>query len=66
MNRQRYHFALVSYWALFILLPVGVLLVWFGPSASNFVGYMVALVVLVVIGEHGFRRWKNLWKVHEE
>ena len=66
MNKRRYRFALVSYWLLFILLPIGALLVWLGASASNFVVYLAALVILVMIGERGFRGWKKIWKVHEE
>lgn len=63
MNRWRYRLALVTYWTLFIVLPLGALVLWLGAPQENFAVYMVALVVLVMVGERGFRSWKKLWKV---
>lgn len=63
MKKWRYHLALLSYWVLFILLPMGALIVWLGASASNLAAYLIALVVLVVIGERGFRSWKRICRV---
>ena len=61
MNRAK--LALGSYWVLFIIGPLVVCFVLFGASVRA-AGYCVPiLVVLCVIGEHGFRRWKRLWRV---
>jgi len=44
---------------LFIIIPIIAVAFLVGGG----VGLIALLVVLVVIGEHGFRPWKRLWKV---
>jgi hypothetical protein len=61
MNRTK--LALASYWALFVLAPLVTCFLLLGASAQA-AGYCVPIfVVLCIIGEHGFRRWKRIWKV---
>ena len=55
----RYIWARASYWLLFIIIPIIAVAFLVGGG----VGLIALLVVLVVIGEHGFRPWKRLWKV---
>jgi hypothetical protein len=64
-NRQpdrpyRQHAALVSYWLLFIFLPLGGFLVWRGITTSALGLLLPLFFVLVLIGEHGLRLWKRL------
>jgi len=56
-------FAGVSYWALFIIAPVSLCI--YGLRAWGVSGWfcLPVILVLLVIGEHGFRRWKRLWRV---
>ena len=61
----RCHAARVSYWLLFVFLPITGLLAWRGiKNALPFV--LPLFLVLVLIGEHAFRPWKRLWGVPEE
>jgi hypothetical protein len=61
MNRTM--LALGSYWAIFIIAPLALCFLLLGASARA-VGYCLPLfVVLCLIGERGFRRWKRLWRV---
>ena len=63
---KRYHLALVTYWSLFIIAPSVVLYLLLGRSKSN-VGICIGVgMVLIIIGERGFRPWKRLWKVDAE
>jgi hypothetical protein len=55
----RYLWARASYWFLFIIAPIIAVSFWVGGG----IGIIGLLIVLVVIGEHGFRPWKRLWKV---
>jgi len=55
--------ALGSYLALFILAPLVACFLILGASARA-AGYCVPIfVVLCLIGERGYRRWKRLWRV---
>ncbi len=66
MNQTRYLLARVSYWSLFIIAPTVALFFLFGASASSAGVCLGVVVVLVVVGEHGFRPWKRLWKVEAD
>lgn len=59
----RYRLARVSYWLLFIIAPAVVLFFIVGVSSSSAGVCFGVGVVLAIIGEHGFRPWKRLWKV---
>jgi hypothetical protein len=55
--------ALGSYWTLFVVAPLAACFFVLGSSARA-AGYCLPIfLVLCLIGEHGFRRWKRLWKV---
>jgi hypothetical protein len=63
METARDFWARVSYWLLFIVAPTVAaffLLSDTGKSGAVCVGIFI---VLVVIGEHGFRRWKRLFGI---
>ena len=62
-DRGRFHFAVYSYWFLFIIAPVVVVFELTKPKNAGFGWLCGLLVVLVVFGEYGFRPWKRLWKV---
>ena len=54
---------LVSFWLLFIIAPA-VLVFWLVRDMRlGFVIGIIALFVLLIAGEHGFRVWKRWWKV---
>ena len=59
----RYRLALVSYWSLFVIAPTVALFFILGRSSSNAGVCFGVGVILTIIGEHGFRPWKRLWKV---
>ncbi|MFN0079154.1 MAG: hypothetical protein ACKVY0_22045 [Prosthecobacter sp.] len=61
MNRTI--FALGSYWALFVIAPLVVCFFLFGASARAADYCLPVFIVLCLIGERGFRRWKRLWRV---
>jgi hypothetical protein len=59
----RYKLAQASYWFLFVIGPAAGLFLILGVSSVN-AGFCFGLgLILTVIGEHGFRPWKRLWKV---
>jgi hypothetical protein len=60
---RRYRLALFSYWSLLIIAPAVVLFFILGASSSSAGVSFGVGVVLAIIGEHGFRPWKRLWKV---
>ena len=62
-QNTRYLLARVSYLSLFVFAPVAALFFTLGASAANAGICFGALIVLLIIGEHGFRPWKRLWKV---
>jgi hypothetical protein len=67
MNQTtRYRLARVSYWSLFIIAPAVALFFLVGASASNAGICLGVIVFLVIVGEHGFRPWKRLWKVEAD
>ena len=53
---------LASYRLLFVILPV-VLVLLLLPKGKRLGSVLPLGFVLVLIGEHGFRRWKTLWRV---
>lgn len=55
--------ALITYWALFIIAPLALFIIWRGQSVSTAVLSVVLFLVLAVIGERGFRLWKRFWRV---
>ena len=55
--------ALVSYWLLFILLPLAGFLAWRGITAATLAILLPLLLVLVLIGEHALRPWRRLWRL---
>jgi len=60
MNRTT--LALGNYWALFVIGPLIGCFFLLGASARA-AGYCVPIfLVLCLIGERGFRRWKRLWR----
>ena len=64
MDRNtRYRLARASYLSLFVVAPAVALFFILGASASNAGICFGTLVALAVIGEHGLRPWKRLWKV---
>jgi len=63
MESSRAFWARVSYWLLFIIAPTVAAYFLLGGTAKNGAVCVGIFVVLVVIGEHGFRRWKRLFGV---
>jgi hypothetical protein len=63
MELPRAIWARVSYWLLFIIAPTVAAFFLLGASAKNGAACVGIFVVLVVVGEHGFRRWKRLFGV---
>ncbi len=55
--------ALSSYWLLFVIVPL-VLVLWLTGLKALAVWLILPLfLVLVAVGERGFRIWKRLWKI---
>ena len=59
----RYRLARVSYCSLFVLTPAIAAFFALGASGSSAGASVAVLVILAVVGEHGFRPWKRLWGV---
>ena len=56
------YICLLTYWALFIIAPLTFIL-FLVPSNWKIGTAVISLIILVMIGEHGFRKWKKLWDV---
>ena len=57
---------LLTYWLLFILSPLVIFAFMMTFSVPALMIGFVLLIVLAIIGEHGFRRWKRLFKTSDE
>jgi len=55
--------ALVSYWLLFVILPTLAIIFFWGFSRATILAGVGILLILLVIGERGFRLWKHLWRI---
>jgi len=53
---------LASYWFLFVIIPVSVVLC-FVPLSCRLVIAIVLLLILLALGERGYRKWKKLWDI---
>ena len=53
---------LAAYWILFVIVPGGIIL-WFVPLPWRIASAIPIGLLLLLIGEHGFRKWKRIWKV---
>jgi hypothetical protein len=53
---------LASYWLLFIILPAALVL-WLVPTGERLSFALPIGLVLILVGENGFRGWKQLWRV---
>ena len=53
---------LLTYWLLFIILPCGIALS-FLPSDWRVASAIPIALIIILVGEHGFRKWKRVWKV---
>jgi hypothetical protein len=59
----RLRLALISYWLLFVIVPL-VLVLWLTGLKALAVWLILPLfLLLVAVGERGFRIWKRLWKI---
>jgi len=66
MRSLRYRLALASYWLAFIIGPALVFFLWLGPSSTN-AGIAFGLaVILMLVGERGFRPWRRLWRLETD
>ena len=63
IKKSHYRLALCSYWLLFVMAPALALFFILGRSTLNAGVCFGVGVVLAIIGERGFRRWKRLWKI---
>ncbi len=57
MNRESV--ALISYWALFVVLPAAAIFALLGVSVWSF----LSIPVLVLAGEHGFHWWPRICRL---
>lgn len=55
--------AVITYWALFILGPLYLFVAWWGWTPLTKAILVPLFFILFLIGEHGFRIWKRLWRV---
>ena len=55
--------ALVSYWLLFVITPILALIVFCGFSRTSVFAGVGIFLVLLILGERGFRLWKHLWRI---
>jgi len=54
-----------TYWALFIVAPT-LAVVFFGSWKHPRIGWALPVfIVLVLIGEHAYRRWVKLWRFND-
>ena len=63
MEPKQLILARVSYWFLFIVAPTIAAFFLFGISVKNGAACIGIFLILIFIGEHGFRRWKRLFGV---
>ncbi len=56
--------ALLSYWALFILLPTLIFALAFRGSPMMVVVGFLALVAFILLGQRGYKEWKKLFKIN--
>jgi len=63
MESARSFWARISYWLLFVIAPTVAAFFLLGGSAKNGTETVCIFVVLCVIGERGFRRWKKLFGI---
>ncbi len=62
-SSKRYRLAVASYWLAFVIVPALVFLLLLGPSSTN-AGIAFGLaVILMLVGERGFRPWRRLWRL---
>ena len=59
-STTRYRLALASYWLAFVVVPAGVALAFLGLSGRSAVIVAGLAMILILIGERGFRRWRRL------
>jgi hypothetical protein len=56
------HFGVrVSYWLLLVIAPPVAIFLLLGGSVKNGSFCAGVFVILIWLGEFGFRRWKRLW-----
>jgi hypothetical protein len=55
--------ALVSYWSLFIFLPLVGFIAWRGITAASLILLIPLFLVLVLVGERALRLWRRLWRL---
>lgn len=58
MKTDKSELVRLTYWALFVIAPTG-----FSVYLWGFGICLPVFFVLVLLGEHGFRQWKKLWKI---
>jgi len=56
MNKK---FLTIKYWLLYIALPIFVLAFIFVYFVIPLVFFVIAIIILVGVGERGFRYWKK-------
>jgi hypothetical protein len=61
MEPIRHLWARVTYWLLFIIAPSVAIFLYLGASVKNGAVCLGLFVVLILIGEHGFRRWTRFF-----
>lgn len=54
---------LVSYWLLFVVTPILAIIGFWGLSRPTIIAGVSLFLILLVIGERGFRLWKHLWRI---
>ena len=60
---MRARIALISYWALFIIAPLCLFLVWRGFTVLTELLALLLFLLLAALGERGFGQWKRLWRI---
>lgn len=63
---MRVRLALISFWALFIVAPMLLFIVWLawrGSSGLEAFAPVLLFLVLAAISERGYRLWKRLWGI---